>query len=158
MFLSPDVSWEPTEGVAVDYQSKEFFDNLISINFANQKTIRSEIATADLQRHRQMYQFICCYYKLSISWVNIQHKHHRRGKIGITMPSIRRKKKIKQKRLRLEHVLRHACQWQQQKLLIRETQSILKLTSNSPTQRVNEILIEFTAGIIGANNLSKKRV
>jgi hypothetical protein len=45
----------------------------------------------------------------------------------------------------------------EQNLLIRETQSILKLklTSNSPSQRVNEILIEFTAGINRANNSSK---
>jgi hypothetical protein len=67
---------------------------------------------------------------------------------------MKRRKKVKQKRLRLEHVLRHA----QQNLLIRETQSILKLTSNPPSQRANEILIEFTAGFSRANNLSKNQI
>lgn len=39
----------------------------------------------------------------------------------------------------------------------RKTQSILKLTSNSASKRVNEILIEFTAKIVRTNNLSKNQ-
>ena len=39
----------------------------------------------------------------------------------------------------------------------RKTRSTLKLTSNSASERVNEILIEFTAKIVRTNNLSKNQ-
>jgi hypothetical protein len=86
-----------------DYQSKRVgsFALILMAIWQIKKPLSRKIAMADLQRHRQMYQFMCRYYKLSISWINMERSwwgRKRERKVSDATQG----KKMKHQRMRMK--------------------------------------------------------